>query len=197
MTFLRVLFRLARAGVNVAVSVFVIGFVWFVWQTQKLPDDNTTPTDAIVVLTGGQNRIEVGFQLLRSNVAKDLFISGVSKTLDSQRLSIAYGGNPDLKHRTYVGHQAQNTKENALETQNWLRSKRYSSIRLVTAGYHVPRSLLEFRRLMPELTIVLHPIVPENLKNQHLWSFGVMRLLFKEYMKFIIIVLNFGAERKL
>lgn len=196
MTVLRAAFRLIRALVNFSLSVLVIGFVWFVWQTQKKPEDQHTKTDAIVVLTGGQNRIEVGYDLLTKNLGKDLFVSGVSKNLDIQRFSAAYAANPDLKNHTHVGHEAQNTKENAVETKQWLEKKNYHSIRLVTAGYHVPRSLLEFHRLMPEMKIIPHPIVPDSLKDQNLWSYGVLRLLFKEYFKFIVIALNLQSTSK-
>lgn len=169
--------------------IWVLGFVWFIWQTQKSPTDTSTVTDAIVVLTGGQNRIEVGYQLLQKNLAHDLFISGVSKALDAQRLSHTYNAHPTLQSRTYVGYKAENTKQNAAETILWLKSKEYQSIRLVTAGYHMPRSLLEFQRFDHQLKIIPHPIIPDNLHQQHLWHFHVIHLLFKEYIKFIVVAL--------
>ena len=38
-----------------------------------------------------------------------------------------------------------------LETAAWMREKDFHSLRLVTASYHMPRSLLEFSRAMPDV----------------------------------------------
>ena len=52
------------------------GFAWFVKAAQ---DSAATmdSTDAIVVLTGGAERVETGFRLLADGLAPRLFVSGV------------------------------------------------------------------------------------------------------------------------
>ncbi len=46
----------------------------------------------------------------------------------------------------------------------------FHSLRLVTANYHMPRSLLEFARAMPDIEIVPHPVFPEISRGPHWWA---------------------------
>ena len=50
------------------------------------------PTDAIVVLTGGANRIERGLDLLQRGRAKRLLVSGVDRTVRPVDLAAHYPG---------------------------------------------------------------------------------------------------------
>ena len=57
-----------------------------------------------------------------------------------------------------LGHTADNTVGNALETAVWMQQEGYRSLRLVTSWYHMHRSLLEFGRAMPRVRVVAHPV---------------------------------------
>ena len=59
--------------------VWLGGFIIFQQYIRKRPIDNTTKTDAIVVLTGGKNRITEATALYNNGLADLLFISGVGK----------------------------------------------------------------------------------------------------------------------
>ncbi|MBI2977815.1 MAG: YdcF family protein, partial [Rhodospirillales bacterium] len=48
--------------------------------------DTTTPTDGIVVLTGGTQRLSAGLDLLSRDLAKKLFVSGVYQGVDVRAL---------------------------------------------------------------------------------------------------------------
>ena len=52
-----------------------------------------------------------------------------------------------------------------VETAQWMASEGFHSLRLVTASYHMPRSLLEFSRAMPDIGIMPNPVFPERLKQ--------------------------------
>lgn len=167
---------------------FSLGFAWFVQQVQSPGKHDGFKTEALVVLTGGSDRIEVGFDLLRKNYAKALFISGVYQNLDAKRLLQARTQNMDLHPYVFVGLKAENTKQNAIETYEWLKKNNYTSFRLITAGYHMPRSLIEFRRVLPSnYMIIPHNVVPRTIDNKHVWSFSVLRLLIREYLKYIVV----------
>ena len=85
-----------------------------------------------------------------------------------------------------LGHEADNTLGNAQETARWMHSQGFRSLRLVTAWYHMPRSLLEFGRAMPEIDIVAHPVFPEQVKSEHWWAWrGTAMLLISEYAKYL------------
>ena len=42
-----------------------------------------------------------------------------------------------------------NTNGNAIEAKQWIEQNGIKTITLVTANYHMPRSLLEFKKALP------------------------------------------------
>jgi uncharacterized SAM-binding protein YcdF (DUF218 family) len=68
-----------------------------------------------------------------------------------------------------------------------MREQGLGSLRLVTAAYHMPRSLLEFRRAMPEIEIVPHPVFPKHVKQRNWWRWpGSASLIISEYNKYLV-----------
>ena len=62
---------------------------------------------------------------------------------------------------------------------------------LVTASYHIPRSLLLFQRAMPEVRLQANPVFTEHVKLANWWFFpGTMKLLALEYSKYLISLLR-------
>lgn len=161
------------------------GLLWFV--APPAPDTRVSPTDAIVVLTGGSLRLRSGIDLLREGKGRKLFVSGVNQQVDLEELLGISGSMPDWALCCIIlGHEADNTLENAQETARWIRSQGFHSLRLVTAWYHMPRSLLEFDRALPEIDIVAHPVFPDQVKQEHWWAQrGTALLLVSEYVKYI------------
>src|SRR5260370_12195306 len=77
----RLLRALRRLGL-LALAIFVLwfgGLAYFVASSLSIRGDPSTPTDAIVVLTGGRLRLETGLPLLAAGRAKKLFVSGVNQ----------------------------------------------------------------------------------------------------------------------
>ena len=165
------------------------GFGWFLRAVQEDAADNSA-TDAIVVLTGGAERVETGFRLLEEGLAPRLFISGVHP--DSRLADLARGAGMDpakLAGRVELGHAAASTRGNAVEIAAWARTRDITTIRLVTAGYHMPRARSELRRTMPELRVVPHSVTPPRLRDEGaFWRPRNWGLLLSEYCKFL------GAE---
>ena len=165
------------------------GFIWFLRAVQEDAADNSA-TDAIVVLTGGAERVETGFRLLEEGLAPRLFISGVHP--DARLADLARGAGADparLAGRVELGHAAASTRGNAVEIAAWARTRDITTIRLVTAGYHMPRARSELRRTMPELRVVPHSVTPPRLRDEGaFWRPRNWGLLLSEYCKFL------GAE---
>ena len=165
------------------------GFAWFLRAAQETAIDSTA-TDAIVVLTGGAERVETGFRLLSEGLAPRLFISGVHP--DTRLADLARGAGADparLAGRVELGHAAASTRGNAVEIAAWARTRDITTIRLVTAGYHMPRARSELRRTMPELRVVPHSVTPPRLRDEGaFWRPRNWGLLLCEYCKFL------GAE---
>ena len=181
----RILVNLAVAAVAVA-GLWTGGLFRFVDAIPTAVADATTPTDGIVVLTGGTQRLGEGLDLLSRDLAKKLFVSGVYRGVDVRALLQAVKRRPGgLEDRIAIGN-ATNTTGNALETTAWMAEQKFSSLRLVTGAYHMPRSLLEFRHAMPAVTLVPHPVFPGHVKQDRWWAWpGTANLLVGEYTKYL------------
>jgi uncharacterized SAM-binding protein YcdF (DUF218 family) len=174
--------------VAAAILVWLGGFGWFVASSYLMHADPSSTTDAIVVLTGGRQRLETGLELLAGGKAKKLFISGVNQRVDREELLRSVGPLPENAACCIViGHSADNTFGNARETAGWMHEEGYRSLRLVTGWYHMRRSLLEFERAMPRVRVVPHPVFAHRVDPERWWSWhGAPLLVLGEYDKFLI-----------
>ena len=185
--------RLARSClwlarlVAAAILVWLGGFGWFVASSYLMYADPASTTDAIVVLTGGRQRLETGLELLAGGKAKKLFISGVNQRVDREELLRSVGPLPENAACCIViGHSADNTFGNARETAGWMHEEGYRSLRLVTGWYHMRRSLLEFERAMPRVRIIPHPVFAHHVDPERWWNWhGAPLLVLGEYDKFL------------
>jgi uncharacterized SAM-binding protein YcdF (DUF218 family) len=180
--------RLWRFFAAALILCWIAGLVWFVQGVEQGVSDPDSVTDAVIVLTGGRLRIESGLSLLAEGRAKKLFISGVHQGIDIGAMLRQMPHAPrGLECCIVLGHAADNTRGNALETAEWLRAEDFHSIRLVTANYHMQRALLEFTRALPPgIRIVPHPVFPEGAQPNNLWSLrGTARLILIEYVKYL------------
>ncbi len=184
--------KLLTAAV-VAAVVWIFGLFQFADRIPVRVVDETTRTDAIIVLTGGSRRLGKGLDLLSQGLAGNLFISGVYQGVDVRKLLKIIKRKPEeLENRISIGI-ATNTTGNAMETKVWMTSGDFRSLRLVTAAYHMPRSLLEFRFAMPGRTIIPHPVFPENVKRERWWVWpGTASLLISEFNKFLFAWIRHG-----
>jgi len=170
------------------ILVWLGGFAWFVASSYLLRPDPSSTTDAIVVLTGGRQRLETGLELLAAGKAKKLFISGVNQRVDREELLRSLGPLPEnAACCILIGHTADNTFGNARESADWMREEGYRSLRLVTGWYHMRRSLLEFERAMPRVRVVPHPVFAHRVDPERWWSWhGAPLLVLGEYDKFLV-----------
>lgn len=178
---------LAAALALAIVALWLAGLWRFVAAIPTEVKDPARQTDAIVVLTGGSLRVESGLALLAAGKAKKLFVSGVYRGVDVSELLRVSRQSPDSVACCIVlGHAADNTAGNARETAEWVKAEGFHSLRLVTAGYHMVRSVLEFSRVMPAVEIVPNPVFPEFLQRRPWWSSrGTATLIINEYSKYL------------
>ena len=167
---------------------WLAGLFAFLQSIPKQIEDMTTVTDTIVVLTGGSLRLQTGLDLLQKGTADKLFISGVHRGVDvEQLLRLARQSPVEADCCISLGHEADDTTGNANETAAWMDKHGYRSLRLVTAAYHMPRSVIEFHHVMPNATILLHPVFPEQVKLDKWWMWpGTAGLILGEYSKYLI-----------
>ena len=179
--------RLTAIAGTCAVA-WLAGLLWFATGLPSSVAEPERVTDAIVVLTGGSGRVHRGLQLLAEKRAKKLFISGVYRGVDVQELlRISQRSPGDLECCIALGYEADSTRGNARETASWMREQGLRSLRLVTAAYHMPRSMLEFHRVLPGAEIVPHPVFPEHVKQRGWWRWpGSASLIVSEYNKYLV-----------
>ena len=144
------------------------------------------------MLTGGGVRLSEGFALLDKGLAKKMLISGVADGVDMSALLQTLNGGPMptqavLDCCVTLGYDARSTEGNARESYRWLTGNGFKSVRLVTANYHMNRSLLEFRRVMPDIELVPHPVFPPEVQEPY-WFLrpGTLYLLGNEYHKYLV-----------
>lgn len=168
------------------------GLIRFVDGIPRTVADDMRQTDAIIVLTGGSLRLETAFELLSRRVAGKLLVSGVDKSVPIEAVLRVTGmTQDDMACCVTLGYMAEDTGSNARESAAWVRSNRISSVRLVTAGYHMPRSLLEFRAALPDVEIVPHPVFPEHVMIEDWWRRpGTASLVIGEYNKYLLAALR-------
>ena len=173
----------------IAVALWAGGFFVFMQTIPRTKPPARPKTDAVAVLTGGSLRLEAGLALLAEGQARKLFISGVHRGVDVAELLRLSRHSPEaLDCCIVLDYAASNTRGNARETADWMAREKYRSLRLVTASYHMPRSLLEFRSAMAGVTIVPYPVFPPHVRLDDWWRWpGTAFLLFGEYNKYLLV----------
>lgn len=190
------LFRRTLASTAALTFLWLAGLVYYadsVDRLQEPPINDKVSIDAIVVLTGGSERIATGIDLLQKGLGKKLFISGVADGVEMTHLQDGHALSLERRACCVVlGHQAGDTMGNAVETLAWLKRENYNSFRLVTANYHMARSLLEFRMLDKNIHIIPHPVVPPRVRLSIWWTRpGTAHLLVTEYNKLLLALVRY------
>ena len=146
----------------------------------------TGEAEGIVVLTGGDGRVETGLKLLARHKAEHLLISGVHHNVKLNELLALHRGARVAADQIELGFYAQDTLGNADETAAWVEKNHLQSLIIVTAHYHMPRALVHLGSQLPDVAIYPYPIVPK-LFRQPDWYRNKMalRLVIQDYNKFL------------
>lgn len=139
-------------------------------------------TDAVIVFTGGTNRVKTGLGLLAHQKSKHVFISGVYPDTSREDILAEWKSEPFLpKCCIDLGRRASTTVQNAAETKEWLEDHPdIHSVRLVTSDYHMNRALIELQHAAPNLEILPYPVSQPDMTVRDLYFWKV---LFEEYHK--------------
>jgi uncharacterized SAM-binding protein YcdF (DUF218 family) len=165
-----------------AVIVYAAGFAIWSMQLPAPRDGDDVIADAIVALTGDGNRLAPAVQLLESGKGERLLISGVNKATTKPELKALLKGGNNFDCCADLGFAAADTRGNAVEAAEWTHGKKYKSIIVVTAAYHMPRSLLEFNATMPDVTLIPFPVAADPTGEKSWESF---QRLNGEFAKFL------------
>jgi uncharacterized SAM-binding protein YcdF (DUF218 family) len=182
---LRVFFYL----IITALALFLGGFAIFYQHVAALTPPKDARADAIVVLTGGYQRIDHAVELLGKGAGKRLLISGVNPATTGNHIRLLTRSPDDLFDCCVdIGHEALDTTGNAAETARWIRSNDYKSIILVTNNYHMPRSLAELERTDHGTRFIAYPVPTDVSPSELVRNPLLVRTLAAEYVKFLLVV---------
>lgn len=194
--------RLALAGLALALFAGAFlggGFVRFtrdVAALQPLPAAGSA--DGIVVLTGGEQRLGRGLELLREGKGRRLLVSGVHPGTGVGALARLTNTDRALFECCVdLDHEALDTIGNAEMTVRWAREHGFRRLFLVTSDYHVPRSLLELSGVEGAPEILAAPVSPDKLWRADGWPSRLgLRILATEYAKVLAVRarLAFGVD---
>ena len=178
-------------------SAFGLGFLWFcTWVALSAPPADAR-ADGIVVLTGGRDRVAGAVELLEEGRGRRLLISGVNPTTRAEDIRKATVSDRRLFDCCVdLGHRAETTVGNALEAAEWIRGHGFKSVIVVTSAYHMPRSMLELDKVVPDVEKVAWPVMRNDLHIDRWFLHGTTaKLLLNEYVKYMVT--RFGPTASL
>ncbi|MGE0339176.1 MAG: YdcF family protein [Xanthobacteraceae bacterium] len=171
----------------------IAGFFAYLNQIRDY-ERTTRNADGIVVLTGASQRMSDALELLAANRGKRLLVSGVNPVTTPEELKKQV---PDFARLSEccidLGHEAQNTFGNAVETAAWAKKHGFKTLLIVTSAWHMPRALVELERETDNIELIPYPVVTERMREQNWWSHPqTARLLVFEYLKYLAAVVRSG-----
>jgi uncharacterized SAM-binding protein YcdF (DUF218 family) len=190
--------RFLLSIVVIAAITWSAALVWFVQAMPQHSAAASIKTDAIIVLTGGSGRVERGLAMLADQAAPVLLISGVGQHVTLHQMLAAHT-NQSVRQQILtrepaseivLDYVAATTQSNAQLASEFVQQRQVKSVRLITAHYHMPRSLLEFEAAMPTLDIIADPVFPDGFQRDQWWRHDNTRhLVFSEFYKYFAALL--------
>lgn len=176
-------------------AAYALGFVLFVSLLPRTPHE-VPKADGIVVLTGGGTRLDRAEALFERGVGKRLLISGVDQATTKETLKHLVHGGPRFDCCADVGYAAEDTRGNAQETKAWTEAHDFRRLLLVTARYHMPRSMQEFSSAMPDVTFLPYPVEQGRIDLAGWWRYpNTVLLLHREYVKYLASLITTNMAR--
>jgi uncharacterized SAM-binding protein YcdF (DUF218 family) len=158
--------------------LYALGFLLFGVSLAPPAAADAPRTDAIIVITGGEGRIEHGVEMLSRRRGKRLLIAGADPSVTKADLARRLDGRRRLLDCCVdLGSESVDTRSNAEEARRWLARRKYESARLITSDWHMRRALYEFDRQLDGKVM----IVPDAVRGEPQFM-----TLFGEYNKYLL-----------
>ncbi|MEO7654279.1 MAG: YdcF family protein [Sphingomicrobium sp.] len=156
---------------------YALGFVLFAFTLGKPAVGGSAKTDAGIVLTGGDGRIERGVAVLEDGKIKRLLVAGADPLVAKRDIARRVPGSERLVRCCVdLGSESVDTRSNASEAERWLADNKFHSYRLITSDWHMRRARFEFERTIGDKRIMVVDAVRTEPS---------LRTMFKEYNKYL------------
>lgn len=158
--------------------LYGLGFVLFGLTLGQPAGPGAGKTDGVVVLTGGDGRLEQGVQVLEDGKAKRLLVAGADPAVRKRDIARRVPGSGRLvKCCVDLGSESVDTRSNAVEAQAWLEARHFKSYRLITSDWHMRRAAFEFDRQIGSKMTRIDDAVRSEPR---------FRTIFMEYNKYLL-----------
>jgi uncharacterized SAM-binding protein YcdF (DUF218 family) len=177
--------RVFLAVIVLALLGYGLSFVLFVSNLPTAPE--VLPrADGIVALTGGDERLDTAVALLERGVGERLLVSGAAAEITKEMVGKMSDGGPRFGCCADIDYAAEDTHGNAEEAATWTREHHFASLVIVTARYHMPRTMKEFSAQLPDVSLIAYPVEQSRvpLAGWYLHP-KTAKLLHREYVKYL------------
>lgn len=166
--------------------LYALGFVLFAVTLGDPAADDAPKSDAVIVLTGGDGRIEHAVDVLGQGKARRLLVAGADPLVAKADIAKRVPGNGRLVRCCVdLGSESVDTRSNAAEAKRWLEENDFRSYRLITSDWHMRRARFEFERVLG----ADHTMIVDAVRTE-----PRLITIFREYNKYLFrrLGLTFG-----
>lgn len=166
--------------------LYALGFVLFALTLGGPAEPGMQKTDAAIVLTGGDGRIERGVAVLEAGKVKRLLVAGADPSVAKRDIARRVPGSARwVRCCLDLGTESVDTRSNAAEAERWLEARGYRSYRLITSDWHMRRARYEFGKVLGGKV---------DLTTDAVRSDPGFMTLFGEYNKYVLRRLAVWAD---
>jgi len=182
----KILLFLSVVIILVICSIISIGFL-------LSPQDPLEPSDAIIVISGGETeqRVAEGVKLYQDSWAPLIIMSGaardegIANAIAMKQIAVEQGV---ASNHILVEEKAINTFDNAIKTKEIIKQHKFNKIILVTSPYHQRRAILVFKKVLSDLPvkIISHSASDSAWRKNGWWLNAWARQLTLSELKKVI-----------
>lgn len=157
--------------------VYALLFVLFAVTMGRPAPDDAPRTEAAIVLTGGDGRIERAVEVLKAGKVKRVLVAGTDPAVTKRDIARRVPGSGRVVRCCLdLGSESVDTRSNASEAERWLDDNRFGSYRLITSDWHMRRARFEFDREIGDK----RRVVIDGVRSE-----PRLMTIFKEYNKYL------------
>lgn len=164
------------------------------------PNDKLTKADAIVVVSGSDDRIKHAVDLYKDGWAPKIILSGAAKegpisNARAMQTEATRSGVP--MEATILEEDSRDTSENAAFTRKIIEKEKFKNIILVTSPYHQRRVYEDFKTALKDLGVTLQnsPSPYSSFNPENWWTTKEDSDLVKTELVKVVLERIFGNKQ--